>query len=55
MTVTVKPKGRWEPWEDTIVRSGVQANRSPADVAKSLNRLETSVVIRARVLGFPFS
>jgi hypothetical protein len=53
--MTVKKPGMWEPWEDTVVLSGVRSKRAPADVAKSLNRLERSVLIRAQVLGRPFT
>jgi hypothetical protein len=38
-----------------MVKSGSIAKRPVADVAKALNRLEKSVVIRAIVIGFPFS
>lgn len=51
----VKGPGNWLPAEDNIVKSGSLAKRSPADVAKTLNRLEQSVLIRARVIGFPFA
>jgi hypothetical protein len=37
-----------------MVKSGSLAKRSVADVAKALNRLEESVIIRAKVIGFPF-
>lgn len=49
-----KKPGRWTEYEDSIVRSGAKSNRSIADVAWSLNRLESSVAIRAKVIGFPF-
>jgi len=38
-----------------MVKSGSLAKRPVADVAKTLNRLEKSVIIRAIVIGFPFS
>jgi hypothetical protein len=50
-----KPPGHWTPEEDRMVKSGSLAKRSVADVAKTLNRLEKSVVIRAIVIGFPFA
>lgn len=50
-----KGPGHWLPAEDRIVKSGSLSNRPPADVAKTLNRLERSVLIRAKVLGFPFA
>ena len=50
----VKAPGNWHPAEDQIVKSGSLSNRPPADVARALNRLEQSVLIRARVIGFPF-
>ena len=49
-----KPPGHWTPDEDRMVKSGSLAGRPLADVAKTLNRLERSVLIRAKVLGFPF-
>jgi len=49
-----KPPGHWTPEEDRMVKSGSLAKRPVADVAKTLNRLEKSVVIRAIVIGFPF-
>ena len=49
-----KPPGHWTPDEDRMVKSGSLAERPLADVAKALNRLERSVLIRAKVLGFPF-
>jgi len=49
-----KPKGAWTPEEDRIVKSGSLAKRPVADVAEALNRLEESVIIRAKVIGFPF-
>lgn len=49
-----KGPGNWLPAEDRIVKSGSLAERPLADVAKTLNRLEQSVLIRAKVLGFPF-
>ena len=49
-----KPPGRWTDDEDRLVKSGSLAGRPVADVAKTLNRLEESVVIRAKVIGFPF-
>lgn len=50
----IKPPGRWTDYEDQIVKSGSLSNRPVAEVAKALNRLEQSVLIRARVIGFPF-
>lgn len=50
-----KPPGQWTPEEDRMVKSGSLAKRPLADVAKTLNRLERSVLIRAKVLGFPFA
>ena len=50
----VKPPGRWTEFEDKLVKSGSLARRAPAEVAKTLNRLESSVLIRAKVIGFPF-
>jgi hypothetical protein len=49
-----KPKGAWTPEEDRLLKSGSLAKRPVADVAETLNRLEESVVIRAKVIGFPF-
>jgi hypothetical protein len=49
-----KPKGAWTPEEDRLLKSGSLAKRPVADVAKALNRLEESVIIRAKVIGFPF-
>jgi hypothetical protein len=49
-----KPKGGWTPEEDRLLKSGSLAGRPVADVAKTLNRLEESVIIRAKVIGFPF-
>jgi hypothetical protein len=49
-----KPKGAWTPEEDRLLKSGSLAKRPVADVAKTLNRLEESVIIRAKVIGFPF-
>ena len=49
-----KPPGHWTPDEDRTVKSGSLAGRPLADVAKTLNRLESSVLIRAKVIGFPF-
>ena len=49
-----KPKGAWTPEEDRLLKSGSLAKRPVADVAKALNRLEESVIIRAQVIGFPF-
>ncbi len=49
-----KPPGRWTDDEDRLVKSGSLAKRPVADVAKTLNRLEESVIIRAKVIGFPF-
>lgn len=49
-----KPKGAWTPEEDRLLKSGSLAKRRVADVAKTLNRLEESVIIRAKVIGFPF-
>jgi hypothetical protein len=49
-----KPPGNWAADEDRIVKSGSLAKRPVADVAKALNRLEESVIIRAKVIGFPF-
>ena len=49
-----KPPGHWTPDEDRLLKSGSLAKRPVADVAKTLNRLERSVLIRAKVLGFPF-
>ncbi len=49
-----KPPGRWTEYEDDIVKSGVKSKRPHNEVAKSLNRLERSVLIRAKVLGMPF-
>jgi hypothetical protein len=51
----VKAPGNWHPAEDQIVKSGSLSNRPVAEVAKALNRLEQSVLIRARVIGFPFA
>jgi hypothetical protein len=50
-----KPKGAWTPEEDRLLKSGSLAKRPVADVAKALNRLEESVIIRAKVIGFPFA
>jgi hypothetical protein len=50
-----KPPGRWTDDEDRLVKSGSLAKRPVADVAKTLNRLEESVIIRAIVIGFPFA
>ena len=50
----VKKPGNWTPFEDKLVKSGSLARRAPAEVAKTLNRLESSVLIRAKVIGFPF-
>jgi hypothetical protein len=50
-----KKPGHWTPEEDRMVKSGSLAKRPVADVAKTLNRLEKSVVIRAIVIGFPFA
>jgi len=50
-----KPKGGWTPDEDRLVKSGSLAKRPVADVAKTLNRLEKSVIVRAIVIGFPFA
>jgi hypothetical protein len=49
-----KPKGAWTPEEDRLLKSGSLAKRPVADVAKALNRLEESVIIRAKLIGFPF-
>jgi len=49
-----KPPGHWTPEEDRLLKSGSLAKRPVADVAKALNRLDESVVIRAKVIGFPF-
>ncbi len=49
-----KPPGNWAADEDRIVKSGSLAKRPVADVAETLNRLEESVIIRAKVIGFPF-
>lgn len=49
-----KPPGHWTPEEDRLLKSGSLAKRSVADVANALNRLEESVIIRAKVIGFPF-
>jgi hypothetical protein len=49
-----KPKGAWTPEEDRLLKSGSLAKRPVADVAEALNRLEESVIIRAKVIGFPF-
>ena len=50
-----KPKGRWTDEEDRLLKSGSIAKRPVKDVAKALNRLEESVIIRAIVIGFPFA
>jgi hypothetical protein len=50
-----KPKGAWTPEEDRLLKSGSLAKRPVADVAETLNRLEESVIIRAKVTGFPFA
>ena len=50
-----KGPGHWLPAEDRILKSGSLAKRPLADVAKALNRLERSVLIRAKVIGFPFA
>jgi hypothetical protein len=50
-----KKSGHWTPAEDRLLKSGSLAKRSVEDVAKTLNRLEKSVVIRAIVIGFPFA
>jgi hypothetical protein len=50
-----KPPGHWTPDEDRLLKSGSLAKRPVADVAKALNRLEESVIIRAKVIGFPFA
>jgi hypothetical protein len=49
-----KPPGHWTPEEDRLLKSGSLAKRPVADVATALNRLEESVIIRAKVIGFPF-
>lgn len=54
MNTTVKRPGNWFPQEDVMLRSGVLSKQSPEQVAKRLNRLERSVIIRAKVLGYPF-
>jgi hypothetical protein len=50
-----KPPGHWTPDEDRLLKSGSLAKRPVADVAKALNRLEESVIIRAKVISFPFN
>lgn len=54
MTTTPKPPGNWTEVEDRNLRSGVLSKQSPEQVATRLNRLERSVVLRARILGYPF-
>ena len=49
-----KPAGRWTDTEDDILRRAVKARFTPADAASALDRLERSVVIRAKVIGCPF-
>jgi len=49
-----KPPGHWTPEEDRLLKSASLAKRPVADVAETLNRLEESVIIRAKVIGFPF-
>ena len=50
-----KKSGHWTPAEDRLLKSGSLAKRSVEDVARTLNRLEESVIIRAIVIGFPFA
>lgn len=49
-----KPPGRWTETEDGILRRAVKAKLTPAEAAHALDRLERSVVIRAKVIGCPF-
>ena len=52
--MAVKPPGMWETREDQILIAHRRIETPPADIAKLLNRLVSSVEIRARVLGKPF-
>ncbi len=54
MNAPVKGPGKWTDTEDRNLRSGVLSRQSPEEVAARLNRLERSVIIRARVIGCPF-
>lgn len=49
-----KPAGRWTETEDGILRRAVKATLTPAEAAHALDRLERSVIIRAKVIGCPF-
>lgn len=49
-----KPPGMWEPREDSILIAHRRIDTPPEELAKLLNRLVSSVEIRAKVLGKPF-
>lgn len=51
--MTKKP-GMWTETEDGFLRRAVKARLTPAEAAHALDRLERSVVIRAKVIGCPF-